>query len=71
VPADPTTGLRYCRAIGDAEGKLACYRAAGQQIWALDVEPAQRTTWCQSAEEGFRNVCALAAGLGREAAAAP
>jgi hypothetical protein len=71
VTADPTTGLRYCRAVGDVEGKLACYRAVGQQIWALDVDAAQRTAWCESAEEGYRNLCAWAAGLRREAAAAP
>jgi len=60
--ADPTSGLRFCRAVGTVRYKEQCYRYVGKTMTWL-VAPGERAARCAAAEPEFVGICELGAGL--------
>ena len=63
VTANPADGLALCRAVPGAAAKSACYRAVGEQIYALFALPADRERACAAAESAFVAPCRAGANL--------
>jgi hypothetical protein len=63
LAADPQEGIRYCRAVRDAEIKEPCYRMVGESIATLLAGAEARGQQCQSAEAAFVAACRSGAGI--------
>jgi hypothetical protein len=48
--ADARDGIRFCRAVGGADAKRECYRAAGRFMRSLVATPEGRAEQCAQAE---------------------
>jgi hypothetical protein len=63
LTARPDQALAYCRAVPDAGGKAACYRAVGEQLWVLERDLTRRAALCAQAEPEHRGACRRGAAL--------
>lgn len=61
--ADPQEGVRFCRAVADAEGKRECYRSVGEFVATLVQGTQARGRQCQTAEAEFVATCRRGAGI--------
>jgi hypothetical protein len=61
--ADPQDGIRFCRAVGEADTKADCYRAVGGFMQALLPAGEPRARQCASAEPDFVAACRRGAGV--------
>lgn len=55
--ADPQDGIRFCRAVPDAEGKQTCYERVGAFVVTLIADVEARARHCATAEAEYVAVC--------------
>ena len=55
--ANPVEAIAYCRAVGEADGKSACYTALGEQASVLPKGTEKREQACRAAEAAYRDAC--------------
>jgi hypothetical protein len=61
VTARYEPGMDYCRAITGDISKSGCYKAVGEELTVLFAKSEQRANACATAEEKYRDACAVAA----------
>lgn len=63
VTAVAADGFEFCRILRAPASKQACYGGMGEQLWVLEADPAARAHECETAEDGYLDVCRIGAGL--------
>lgn len=61
--ADPREGMRFCRALADAERKGECYGIVGGFVAQLVQGTQARASRCAAAEPGYDVACRRGAGI--------
>lgn len=59
--AKPSAGMAFCRLVTQANWKMRCYEAVGEEIASVSGVPADREKMCLEAEEPYRPGCRFGA----------